>query len=74
MTKIKDLQDILWNQIERLSNDEIIKNGLGKRELQRNMNLQKTASTYLKSIDMNLKLYELKEKTKKDYYKEMGLK
>lgn len=59
--ELKRIQKILLNQMERLDNEEIMKER-GKREIGRSGALSQQASQYLKSVTTQLKIVEASNK------------
>ena len=56
------IQDMLYNQMKRLDDNELMNQGLGKREIQRSGALSQSAGAYLKSVQTQLKVKEMVRK------------
>ena len=60
-TELKRIQRILVNQMERLDDEQIMKER-GKREIGRSGALSQSASAYIKSVATQMKIIELSGK------------
>lgn len=60
-SELKRIQKILLNQMERLDDNEIMKEQ-GKREIMRSGALSQSASAYVKSVAVQTKVMELSNK------------
>lgn len=58
---ITRIQEIVLNQLNRLDNDELMKDN-GKPEIQRGNAISKNASSFVQLINTKLKVIEYKEK------------
>lgn len=56
--ELKRIQKILLNQMERLDDEEIMKER-GKREIQRSGALSQSAISFIKSVSLQTKILEL---------------
>ena len=73
--KLFDIQEMLLRQMERLDNDSLMSEDAAF-EIARSNSLSNTATTYLKSINLQLRVIETankNEQTKKSLEKEVGL-
>lgn len=74
--RLVKIQEMLYNQMERLDNNELMEKGLGKREIQRSGALSQSAGAYIKSVNTQLKVKEMCKKNpnaEKDMLKELGI-
>lgn len=62
--RLLKIQDMLFNQMKRLDDNELMNKGLGKREIQRSGAITQSASTFIKSVQTQMKIMEFAEKTK----------
>ena len=73
--KLIDIQEMLMSQMKRLNDDETMKND-GENEIKRCNALSNNALTYLKAVNVNIKIREIAEKEAKlveNINKELGL-
>ena len=73
--KIIKIQEMLFNQMERLNDNELIKS-YAKRETTRSGALSQSASAYIKAINTQLKVKELCNKNSEQeekLLKELGV-
>ena len=56
--ELKRIQKILLNQMERLDDEEVMKER-GKREIQRSGALSQSATSFIKSVTLQTKILEL---------------
>lgn len=64
-SELKRIQKILLNQMERLDDNDIMKEN-GKREIMRSGALSQSASTFVKSVQTQMKVLELSGKYNAD--------
>ena len=70
------IQEMLYNQMQRLDDNELIQKGLGNREIQRSGALSQSASAYIKSVNTSLKIKEIckmSPKSEETILKEIGV-
>lgn len=73
--KIIRIQEMLYDEMERLSDDEVIRT-YAKREVSRSQALTQSAGAYIKAINTNLKIKELAKnnpKYEETLKKELGV-
>lgn len=56
------IQEMLYNQMTRLDDNDLMEKGLGKREIQRSGALSQSAGAYIKSVQTQLKVKEMTSK------------
>ncbi len=59
VNKLLKAQDMLYNQMKRLDNDELMNNGNGKREIMRSGALSQSVCAYIKAVNTNIKIMEM---------------
>ena len=64
-SELKRIQKILLNQMERLDDNDIMKES-GKREIMRSGALSQSAGTFVKSVQTQMKVLELSGKYNTD--------
>ena len=69
--KLIRVQEIIFDELNRLSNDEIMKSGFGKREIERSNVISNNAQTFLKLVNANLKIREVAKRNGTQYQKLM---
>lgn len=62
--KIIRAQEIIFNQLERLDDNDIMKSGYGKRELERSTVISNGAQALIKVVSLQLKLKEVAQRNK----------
>jgi hypothetical protein len=68
------IQEMLFNQMERLDNNDLMEKGLGKREIQRSGALSQSAASYIKSVQTQLKIMEMtKGRSQDDLLEQLGV-
>lgn len=70
------IQEMLFNQMERLDNNDLMEKGLGKREIQRSGALSQSAGAYIKSVQTQLKVKEMTKRnsvSENTILKELGV-
>ena len=70
------IQEMLYSQMQRLDDNELIQKGLGNREIQRSGALSQSASAYIKSVNTSLKIKEMckmNPKSEDTILKEIGV-
>lgn len=75
--KLIKIQEMLYNQMQRLDNNDLINKGLGKREFERSKTLSSSASTYIKTVQTQIKIKNIAKNNKKQedrLLKELGIK
>lgn len=76
VNKLLKVQDMLYNQMKRLDDNEIMDKGYGKREIMRSGALSQSVCAYIKSVNTNIKIKELcknNSKMEKELLKELGV-
>ena len=74
--KLIKIQEMLFNQMKRLDNNNLMEKGLGKREIQRSGALSQSASAYIKSVQTQLKVKEMTKRnpeSENTILKELGV-
>ena len=66
--KIIEIQNVLFEQLKRLDSDEIMSN-FGEKEIARSNSISNTSLTYLKAVNVNIKIKEISEKSGISYEK-----
>ncbi len=66
--KIIRVQEIIFDQLNRLADEGLLKSGYGKREIERANVISNNAQTFIKAINLQLKVQELAKRngTQKD--------
>ena len=66
--KIIRVQEIIFDELNRLSDEELMKSGQGKREIERSNVISNNAQTFIKVVNLNLKIREVarREQTQQD--------
>lgn len=59
INKLLKAQDMLFNQMKRFDDDDLMNNGNGKREIMRSGALSQSVSAYIKSVNTNIKIKEM---------------
>lgn len=70
------IQEMLYNQMTRLDDNDLMEKGLGKREIQRSGALSQSAGAYIKSVQTQLKVKEMVRKNpqaEKTMLEELGV-
>jgi len=62
--KIIRAQEIIFNQLERLDDEDVMKSGYGKRELERSAAISNGAQALIKVVSLQLKLKEVAQRTR----------
>lgn len=57
--KLIRIQEMLFNQMERLDDDKLMQKGLGNREIQRSGALSQSVCAYIKSVNTSIKVKEM---------------
>lgn len=57
--KIIRVQEIIFDQLNRLSDEELMKSGMGKREIERSNVISNNAQTFIKVVNLGLKIQEV---------------
>jgi len=73
--KIIEVQEIVFNQLKRLDNDKLMEE-IGAEEIARSNVISNNAQTFIKSVNLNLKIMEFAKKQDrqvKAITKELGL-
>lgn len=53
------IQEMLYNQMKRLDDDNLMIKGLGQREIQRSGALSQSACAYIKTVGVSLKVRQM---------------
>lgn len=75
MNKLVEVQDMVFNQMKRLDNDDLMKKN-AKSELSRGNILSNNASTYLKAVNTGLSIKNTATRTGQNLHslqKELGI-
>lgn len=75
MNKLIEIQDMIYNQIKRLDNDDLMKTDL-KSELSRGNIISNNAATYLKAVNTGLSIKNTATRTGQNLHalqKELGI-
>lgn len=75
MNKLIDIQEVVFNQLKRLDDDELMEYK-SKEEIERANVISNNAQTYIKAVNIDLKIMEYANKTDlkvKYLYNELGL-
>lgn len=59
--KIIDIQEIVFRQLQRLDNNEIM-SAMGAEEIARSNVISNNAQTFIKSVNTNIKIMEMAER------------
>lgn len=73
--KIIEVQEIVFNQLKRLNDEERMK-GFGAEEIARSNVISNNAQTFIKAVNLNLKIMEFAQRQNrqvKAITKELGL-
>lgn len=62
INKLIKAQDMLFNQMQRLDNNDLMNNGNGKREIMRSGAISQSACAFVKSIQTQMKILEMSGK------------
>jgi len=65
---MKEINEILLKELERLNNDKLIEEK-GELEIARGNAISKTAQAYLNSVNTNIKILNIADRTKRRYEK-----
>ena len=57
--KIIRVQEIIFDQLNRLSDEDLMRSGYGKREIERSNVISNNAQTFIKIVNLNLKIQEV---------------
>lgn len=57
--KIIRVQEIIFDQLNRLSDENLMRSGYGKREIERSNVISNNAQTFIKIVNLNLKIQEV---------------
>lgn len=57
--KIIRVQEIIFDQLNRLSDENLMRSGYGKREIERSNVISNNAQTFIKVVNLNLKIQEV---------------
>ena len=57
--KIIRVQEIIFDQLNRLSDEDLMRSGYGKREIERSNVISNNAQTFIKVVNLNLKIQEV---------------
>ena len=74
--RLVKIQEMLYNQMTRLDDNELMNKGLGKREIQRSGALSQSAGAYIKSVQTQLKVKDMVRKNplaEKTMLEELGV-
>lgn len=74
--KLIKIQEMLYNEMERLNDDDLMRKGLGNKEVQRSGALSQSVCAYIKSVNISLKIKEITKNnpnSEKTILKELGI-
>lgn len=74
--RLIDIQNMLYTQMEKLNDKNIIENGLCDKEFQLCNVLSKTATTYIKAVQTQIKIKEITgtaNENESDLLRELGI-
>lgn len=57
--KLMDVQEMLFEEMKKLKDDEHIFSSNGNKEIQRSTALYNQATGYIKIVNLNIKIYEM---------------
>jgi hypothetical protein len=57
--KLIRVQEIIFDQLNRLSDENLMRSGFGKREIERSNVISNNAQTFIKVVNLNLKIQEV---------------
>lgn len=57
--KIIRVQEIIFDQLNRLNDENLMRSGYGKREIERSNVISNNAQTFIKVVNLNLKIQEV---------------
>ena len=57
--KIIRVQEIVFDQLNRLGDEDLMKSGMGKREIERSNVISNNAQTFIKVVGLSLKIKEM---------------
>lgn len=60
--KIIKVQEIIFDQLNRLSDENLMRSGYGKREIERSNVISNNAQTFIKIVNLNLKIQEVSKR------------
>ena len=69
--KIVAIQEIIFNQLKRLNDDELMNSGYGKREIEKANVISNNAQTFIKVVNLNLKIRDVAKREQTQYDKLM---
>lgn len=69
--KLIKVQEIIFDELNRLSDEDLMKSGMGKREIERSNVISNNAQTFLKLVNANLKIREVAKRNGTQYQKLM---
>ena len=67
--KIIRVQEIIFDQLNRLSDEELMKSGMGKREIERANVISNNAQTFIKVTNLSLKVREVAKREQTQHKK-----
>lgn len=74
--RLLKMQEMIYRQMERIDNDELMIKGLGQREIQRSSSLTALSSAFIKNVQTGIKIKEIAKKNNEDkqsLLKELGV-
>jgi hypothetical protein len=67
--KIIRIQEIIFDQLNRLSDEDLMRSGMGKREIERANVISNNAQTFIKVANLNLKVREVAKREQTQHKK-----
>jgi hypothetical protein len=61
--KIIRVQEIIFDELNRLSDEDYMKSGMGKREIERSNVISNNAQTFIKVVNLSLRVKELAKRS-----------
>ena len=63
--KIIRVQEIIFDELNRLADEDYMKSGMGKREIERSNVISNNAQTFIKVVNLSLRIKEMSRKEQK---------
>lgn len=63
--KIIRVQEIIFDELNRLADKNLMESGMGKREIERSNVISNNAQTFIKVVNLSLRVKELAKKEQK---------
>lgn len=74
--RLLKMQEMIYRQMERIDDNELMIKGLGQREIQRSSSLTALSSAFIKNVQTGIKIKEIAKKNNEDkqsLLKELGV-